>query len=142
MKKILTINDDPKGILRKCAEPIKKFDKDLDNIIDKMLDLCSLLDGYGLAAPQIGISKRIIVAMDRAFVNPEILQLGEETSEQEEGCLSLPGEFIKIKRSNSILLSFSQLSRKRILVSYEGMIARVIQHEIDHLNGKLMIDYK
>ena len=141
--KIITIHSDSKGILRAQAEPVVKFGKDLEHIIDKMLNTCAQNRGRGLAAPQIGISKQIIVVSGRVFINPEVLQRGTDVPEveEEEGCLSVPDVFVKIKRPASILLAFSNLARRRLIIPYSDL-ARPILHEMDHLRGQLITDYE
>ncbi len=135
-------------ILRKVAAPITEFDKDLKKFARDMIEVMHVEDGIGLAAPQIGISKQII-AVDaselvedeypRVFINPEILESSGEWV-VEEGCLSIPGVREEVKRPEKILLKFQDETGELFTEEYSGWLARILQHEIDHLNGILFVD--
>lgn len=135
-------------ILRKVAEPITKFDEDLKQFARDMIDVMHVEDGIGLAAPQIGISKQII-AVDaselvedeypRVFINPEILESSGEWV-VEEGCLSIPGVREEVTRPEKILLRFQDETGELFTEEYSGWLSRILQHEIDHLNGILFVD--
>jgi len=101
-------------------------------------------EGVGLAAPQVGILQRIIIVKDaqenHGFLNPEILSKSRKQATDEEGCLSLPGIFLKIKRAKEIEVAAKTIEGKTVRIQATGLGARIFLHEIDHLNGKLIID--
>ena len=112
-----------------------------------MIDTMIQNDGIGLAAPQLGISKRIIVVRDQdnngialTLINPEIVWESSETIVMDEGCLSIPGETCSIERSKEIIVKFRDQKGKPHRVLFGGLNSRIIQHEIDHLNGVLMVE--
>ena len=140
---ILTIGD----------KKLKRKSKRIDKIDDTIRTLCASLvetmyanNGIGLAAPQVGIHKRIII-VDKGdkepiiLINPEIIFSSESLIEMEEGCLSVPNTFETLKRPESISVKFRDTKGRTHFNTYDGLIARVIQHEIDHLDGKLFIEY-
>ena len=144
---IITI---PDPVLRKTAEPIERVDDDLRRLMDDMLATMYDAPGVGLAAPQIGVSRRLIV-MDAAsddepkdpivMVNPEILDRSEELRVHEEGCLSIPEVTAEIERPAMSRVAFIDRQgepQERVL---EGLLSTIVQHEVDHLNGVLFIDY-
>ena len=142
MLKILTY---PNTILRQKAEVIDDIDDDLRRLIDEMIEAMYLDEGIGLAGPQVGVSKRIIV-MDIgqgpiAIINPEITQRGDEVETVEEGCLSFPGIRLDISRSTEITVRGISDKGEPIEFSAVGLLARVLMHEIDHLDGILFIDH-
>jgi peptide deformylase len=146
MLKLRYIGDD---ILRQPAAEVITFDKELDELVRSMIDLMHNNDGIGLAAPQVGISKRIIVidisSMDEdnqpaAFINPVIIESSGEST-LEEGCLSIPGVRENVTRPEKILLNYLTPIGEKMSESFDGWMARVLQHEIDHLNGILFIDH-
>jgi peptide deformylase len=140
----------PDPILRKKAEPVEQVDGELRRLLEQMLETMRAAPGVGLAAPQIGLSRRVFV-MDparegeppapRCFINPEILELGETTRIHEEGCLSLPGIFAEVERPASILIRYVDTSGELREDRLEGHAATVAQHELDHLNGVLFVDH-
>ena len=144
--KIRLIGDD---ILRRAAEEVDEFDEKLFRLGEEMIEFMHNSDGIGLAAPQVGISKRIIVtdispieddAEPRVFVNPTIIEsIGECTLE--EGCLSVPGVREDVTRPEEILLKYYTTAGEVKTDKFSGWMARVIQHEIDHLDGVLFVDY-
>ncbi len=146
-KKILTI---PDPILREISQPVKKVDKDIKNLMDDMLETMYDAPGIGLAAVQIGILKRVIV-MDLSkekekkkpifIVNPEIISKSDDLVSYEEGCLSIPNQFAEIERPNSCKIKYLDYDGKQNELKAEGLLATCIQHEIDHINGILFIDY-
>lgn len=147
---ILPIITIPDPILRKRALPIERIDAELRRLADDMLATMYEAPGVGLAAPQVGISRRLIVAdaavaEDRrqpmVLINPEILTLGKETRVYEEGCLSLPDVKIDIERPTTLTVRFLDRDGKQQELAATGLLATVIQHEIDHLEGKLIIDF-
>ena len=147
IKKILT---EPNKILRQISVPVEKVGLEEKKIMDDMLDTMYEAPGIGLAAVQIGIPKRIIV-MDisrdenkkepRYFVNPVIKNINEKKSIYEEGCLSVPDQFAEIERPNSCEVEYLDYDGKKQLLKAEGLLATCIQHEMDHLEGILFIDY-
>ena len=147
IKKILT---EPNKLLRQTSESVEKVGDKEKKIMDDMLDTMYEAPGIGLAAIQIGIPKRIIV-MDisrdenkkepRYFVNPVIKKQNEEKSIYEEGCLSVPDQFAEIERPNSCEVEYLDYDGKKQILKAEGLLATCIQHEMDHLEGILFIDY-
>jgi peptide deformylase len=140
----------PDRRLRKASEPVRRVDDELRSLMDDMLETMYAAPGVGLAAVQVGVPIRLIVldtAKDEApprplaMVNPEIVKLGSETRLHEEGCLSIPEVRVEIERPASVTVRYTDRDGKRQELSAEGLLATVIQHEIDHLNGRLIIDY-
>jgi peptide deformylase len=147
IRRILTI---PDSVLRKQAKPIERVDDELRKLMDDMLATMYDAPGIGLAAPQIGISRRLIVmdpAKDDApktsifMVNPEILYRSDDLRVHEEGCLSIPDITAEIERPAATRVSFLDREGKRQEMELEGIWSTLVQHEIDHLNGVLFIDY-
>ena len=141
--KIITLGDFK---LRLKSEPVKEFDDDLGILISKMFDAMYAGNGIGLASVQVGILKRIFVlhiANDepRVFINPEILETSIELSRYEEGCLSVPGITANIERPFAVKVQAYNAAGKPFIINAEDLAATAIQHEIDHLNGKLFIDH-
>jgi peptide deformylase len=134
----------PDYVLRERSFPVMNIDEEIHNLIEAMCQIMYQNRGIGLAAPQIGFLKRIIIADAgdglMTLINPMILQK-EEFDELEEGCLSLPGIEVPVKRNMFIEISTYNSKGKEIKKTLEGLTARVVQHEIDHLNGILIIDY-
>ena len=147
IRKILTI---PDIILREKSLPVEKVNKEIKNLMDDMLNTMYDAPGIGLAAIQIGIPKRIVV-MDLSkdpekknpmyFVNPEITWKSDLKSTYEEGCLSIPNQFAKIDRPEKCHVKFLDYDGNPKEIKAEGLLSTCIQHEIDHLNGVLFIDY-
>lgn len=132
-------------ILRRVAQPVKEIDAQTRRVVERMVEAMIRANGVGLAAPQIGVSKRIIVLdLDgklRVLINPELLETSEETQEALEGCLSVPGIDAEITRKLKARVRGTTLDAERITLDGEGMMARAIQHELDHLDGVLFIDH-
>ena len=147
IRKIL-IEPDP--LLRKISVAVEKVDSKIQQIMDDMLETMYDAPGIGLAAIQIGIPKRIIV-IDLAkegekknplyIVNPQIVFKSDNEATYEEGCLSIPGQFAKIQRPEKCTIKYLDYEGKEKEIKTEGLLATCIQHEIDHLNGILFIDY-
>ena len=147
LRQILT---EPNKILREKSQLVEKVDRDLQKLMDDMLETMYAAPGIGLAAIQVGVSKRVIV-MDLSkkdepkqpmyFVNPEIVEKSQNKSTYEEGCLSVPGQFAEIERSEKCLIKYLDYYGKSKEIKAEGMLATCIQHEIDHLEGILFIDH-
>jgi peptide deformylase len=139
-----TIVKYPNPILRRKADSIRDIDEEIRLLSEDMMEAMYLDDGVGLAAPQVGVSKRLIV-LDvgqgpMSLINPEIVHSEEEQHTVEEGCLSLPGIRIDIARPTQIIVRGIDDQGESREIQAEGLIARVLQHEIDHLNGILIID--
>ncbi len=132
-------------ILEKKAEPVTEFDEGLAVFCEDMFEAMRRDHGIGLAAPQVGISKRLFVTdvegdRKRAFINPEIVMTSPDLVEYEEGCLSFPGLYFMVKRSGSLRIQAFNEKGRPFTVEADGLLARVILHEYDHLDGKLYID--
>lgn len=141
----LSLRVHPDPVLRFQAAPVEIFDNYVDLLVKEMLHFMKLHEGIGLAAPQLGVSQRIIVAgigaaPPIALANPEILRAAGEDA-MVEGCLSLPGVRVNVLRNQSIAVRGLTNDGKSVELSVGGLMARVIQHEIDHLNGTLICDY-
>ncbi len=147
VKKILT---EPNEILRQISKPVEKVGKEEQKLMDDMLETMYSANGIGLAAIQIGVPKRIIV-MDlskdekikepKYFVNPKIKNKDSLKSTYEEGCLSVPNQFAEIDRPKRCDIEYLDYSGNKKLLKAEGLLATCIQHEMDHLEGILFIDY-
>ena len=145
---ILEIKIFPDEILRKISEPVTEFNEKLYTLLDNMAETMYEAPGYGIAAPQVGVSKRIVVidetgGKDRnhrlELINPEIISASGELLE-EEGCLSIPGEHAYVKRYKNVTVKFQDRQGKEHIVEAADYLARVFQHETDHLDGILFID--
>ena len=143
-KNIMKIVIYPNPILRKKAKEIKEITPEICELAKRMTQIMIKEDGVGLAAPQVGISKRMIIVQGEkgpeVFLNPKIIFKSKEKELAEEGCLSLPGLFLEVKRSRRVKVEYTDLEGERYVLSVEGIVARIFQHEIDHLNGILFID--
>lgn len=132
-------------LLRKVATPVV-FDSTLPDLLKEMVSIMRTSNGCGLAAPQIGISKQIVVVEEPEkepafFINPNIYWYSDEKELMEEGCLSLPGIRAEIERYLEIKLAYQNIEGTTCNLYAKGVLAHILQHEIDHLNGKLFIDY-
>ena len=147
---VKTIITEPNKILRQISKPVNIVGKDEQSLMDDMLETMYAADGIGLAAIQIGIPKRIIV-MDISwtkgekkpmyFVNPVIKNKDNDKSIYEEGCLSVPNQFAEIERPKNCEVEYLNYEGEKKLLKAEGLLATCIQHEMDHLEGILFIDY-
>lgn len=141
--RIIRTDNDP--ILRKVSKEVTSFDEKLDVLVEDMIETMHHADGVGLAAPQIGVLKRVIVfdLYDEdgpmALINPRIIDQNGLQME-EEGCLSLPGRHGVVKRPLSVTVQFEDLDGESYEITGEELLARVLCHEIDHLDGILYID--
>lgn len=131
--------------LRKRSERVEEIDDALRLLLDAMLTTLRKAEGVGLAAPQVGINKRFFVVDVNGeerhfFINPEIVETSMETGPYDEGCLSLPGVFREVQRPVSVKVQYQDEYGKLQNVDAHGLLARVIQHENDHLDGKMFID--
>ena len=138
----------PDKRLRKVAVPVKKVDDKIKNIIEQMFFTMYEEKGIGLAATQVNIHKRIIVIDvsenkdKRIFlINPEILSLSDDIDTMEEGCLSVPGFYENVSRPKTVKVSSLDYDGKQIEIEANGLLSTCIQHEIDHLNGRLFVDH-
>ena len=147
---VLPIITLPDPVLRKMSTRVERVDDELRRLADDMLETMYDAPGVGLAAVQVGIRRRLIV-LDTSgkeekprplvLINPEILALGSEMRVHEEGCLSLPDVRVDIERPASLRVRFLDRDGKPQELEAEGLLATAIQHEIDHLNGRLIIDF-
>ena len=141
------------SVLRKKADKIKRDEIDVKKLSDDMFETMENADGIGLAAPQIGISKRIFVVdgtmledekmknFKKVFINPTIISESGEDWDFEEGCLSIPNIRENISRKTDIEITYFDENWNQFTEHFDGMRARVIQHEFDHIQGKLFTDY-
>ena len=147
IKEILT---EPNKILRQISTPVEKVTKDEQKLMDDMLETMYHANGIGLAAIQIGVPKRIIV-MDiqkndekknpMYFVNPVIKNKNKDMATYEEGCLSVPNQFAEVDRPATCEVEYLDYNGKKKMLKANGLLATCIQHEMDHLEGILFIDY-
>ena len=152
---ILEIATLPDPVLRRKAKKITTFDKELQTLIDNMVETMRKAPGVGLAAPQVSISSRLVVIEygeeDEdgketspkklyAVINPEIVQMSEEVENGVEGCLSIPGIVGEVERATKITVKGLNRFGKPVKITAEGWLARIFQHEIDHLEGILFPD--
>ena len=146
----LKLYEYPHPILKKKAEKVDVVDDDLRKLLDDMLETMYASNGCGLAAPQIGLSKRIVVidiahedeeAQPLYMVNPEIVWRSEELEVCEEGCLSVPGQRAEVERPASVKIKYLDYNGKECELLVEDFLAVAAQHELDHLDGVLYIDH-
>ncbi len=141
----------PDARLKTVANPVTEFDDRLRVLADDMLETMYAAPGIGLAAPQVGVLKRLLV-MDcvkeedappkpMVLINPAVTWTSEDRSTHEEGCLSIPEQFAEIERPTEVEVTWNDFEGKQEVERFEGIWATCVQHEIDHLNGKLFIDY-
>ena len=146
IRKILKFPDQD---LRIKAKPVETFDEELKTLTDDMFQTMHSVNGIGLAATQIGVAKQVAVIdispeknEPLVIVNPAIQILDpSKTEDYDEGCLSVPGFFEKISRPSDIKLSYQDLNGKKQEIKPEGLLTKVVQHELDHLNGRLFVDH-
>ena len=147
---VRTILTEPNNTLRKISEPVETVGKEEKLLMDDMVETMYAANGIGLAAIQVGIPKRIIV-MDlgkkdgkkdpRYFVNPVIKNKDTSKTTYEEGCLSVPNQFAEIDRPSKCVIEYLDYNGEKKILNAEGLLATCIQHEMDHLEGILFIDY-
>ena len=147
---VKTILTEPNKLLREVSKTVEGVGEEERKLMDDMLETMYAAPGIGLAAIQIGIPKRIIV-MDISrnenekkpmyFVNPVIKNINTEKARYEEGCLSVPDQFAEIERPNTCEVEYLDYNGQKQLIKAEGLLATCIQHEMDHLEGILFIDY-
>ena len=144
----IIIAPDPR--LLEVSKHVTLINNEVKDLLKDMLEIMYKSNGVGLAAPQVGVLKRLVV-MDCAeqgtkkkplkFINPEILNLSSEKSEFEEGCLSLPTQYAKVERPSIIEVKYEDENGNKIKKKFSGIEATCLQHEIDHLDGKLFVDH-
>ncbi len=136
-------------VLRQPAKRVSKINDELRQLVRDMLQTMYSSDGIGLAAPQVGIHKQIIVADPQpdkesvapwVFINPEIKDWGSTSVTSQEGCLSVPGVYCDVVRPDTIVVTFKDETGRPRTIKTDGLLSRIIQHEIDHLNGVLFVD--
>ena len=147
---VLEILKEPDPILRKKSDEVSKVDNDIRALMDNMLETMYQAPGIGLAAPQVGILKKGIV-IDLAkedepkkplfIINPKIIWKSDELSSREEGCLSIPGYFAEVVRPTKCKLQYLDYDGKQQEIEAEDLLSTCIQHEVDHCDGVLFIDY-
>jgi peptide deformylase len=154
---ILTIITQENKGLRKKSEPVETITPEIVQFINNMIDTLRSKPGLGLAAPQVGKNLRIIIIESRGskdeegniiyenipltiLINPEIVKFSKEKVEMDEGCFSVPNIFGPVSRPKKVKVVAKDIKGKKILINTGGLLARVMQHEIDHLNGVLFID--
>ncbi|MBO6730005.1 MAG: peptide deformylase [Maricaulis sp.] len=147
IREILTV---PNPVLKEISQPVEQVDDALRALMDDMLETMYEADGIGLAAIQVGVPKRVIVmdlsgpeekAEPKFFVNPVLSDPSEDKRPYDEGCLSVPGYYETIERPEKIKLTYLDYDGNEVEEIAEGMFATCIQHEMDHLEGVLFIDY-
>ncbi len=141
----------PDPLLRKVAEPVASFDEDLQKTVDDMFDTMYDAPGIGLAGPQIGYMKRVVVidladeenpdSGKIAMINPEIVGISDTTAVSEEGCLSIPELYYEVERPDEVTVKYFTPQGEEVTRHATGRLATCMQHEIDHLDGVLYIDY-
>lgn len=141
----------PDPILRKVSEPVERVDDELRALLDDMLETMYAAPGIGLAGIQVGVDKRVLV-LDASgkdsdeknpicMINPQILSRSAETSPYEEGCLSIPDVLVEIERPAEVRVRYIDRDGEQQELYASGLLATAVQHEIDHLDGKLIIDF-
>ena len=145
---ILQILEFPDPRLRKIAKPVTVFDEELEHLIEDMLETMHEAEGIGLAATQVNVHKRLLVIdvsenrdAPQVFINPEFEIIENELAEYNEGCLSVPGFYETVSRPRAVKITAQDAKGEKIEQAADGILATCIQHEIDHLDGKLFVDY-
>jgi len=142
---VLTIRTVPEPILRQKSKRVKSIDGSIRKLVADMMETMHAASGVGLAAPQVGIPLRVIVIgmpgeEDFVLINPEVVRKNGERLVT-EGCLSVPGYFGEIQRAQRVTVKGKDLSGKEVRIKAEELLAQALEHEIDHINGVLYIDY-
>lgn len=145
---VLQILEFPDPRLRKIATPVTDYDEELEVLIKDMLETMYEAEGIGLAATQINVHKRLLVIdisenndSPQVFINPSFEIIEDELVEYDEGCLSVPGFYETVSRPAVVRVTAQDQTGEQFSLSAEGMLSTCIQHEIDHLDGKLFVDY-
>ncbi|QND49400.1 peptide deformylase [Rhizobium lusitanum] len=140
----------PDPLLRQASKPIERVDTEILRLADDMLETMYDAPGIGLAAVQIGVARRMLVIdvaregedkQPLVFINPEVVASSDERSVYEEGCLSIPDYYAEVERPARVTVKHIDRDGKEQLIEADGLLATCLQHEIDHLNGVLFIDY-
>ena len=131
--------------LREVSSPVPCINEEIKILIDEMFVTLKKSNGIGLAAPQIGKNIRLFIVQleedsGMVFINPEVIRTSNEQCSMEEGCLSIPKVYEKVIRPKDVTLQYMDINGKKQLIQATGLLARVIQHEYDHLNGVLFVD--
>jgi peptide deformylase len=141
---VLAIRKFGDPVLRSPGLPVVEFDDKLAKLAADMHETMHAAPGVGLAAPQVGIPRRLFTfdsgEESGAYANPEIVWRSDDTEEGEEGCLSIPGVFFPVVRAQSVRVSAQDLDGAAVELQGEGLLARIFQHEIDHVDGILFVD--
>lgn len=132
-------------VLRRNSAPVEQVDESIRALIAEMFRTLDESGGIGLAAPQVGCNIRLFIVQleemeGMVFINPQIIQTSEKVCTMEEGCLSIPSIYEKVVRPKEITLQYVDINGRKQLLTADGLLARVIQHENDHLNGVLFLD--
>ena len=137
----------PSPVLRKRAQEVTEFGSELEEVVRAMFRRMYASEGVGLAAPQVGLRKRILVANhsgeegdELVLVNPKVLERSGAPTTFEEGCLSFPGIFAEVERPDGCKVRAQDLAGQEFEAEYDGFLSRVVQHEYDHLEGVLLVD--
>jgi peptide deformylase len=148
-KRTILLHPDPR--LKAVCDPVDAFDKDLRALADDMLETMYDAPGIGLAAPQVGVMNRMLVmdcvkddlaaAEPMVLINPRVIDASTDLNVYDEGCLSIPDQYAEVERPARVKVEWSNLDGKTVQKEFDGLWATCVQHEIDHLNGKLFIDY-
>jgi len=147
---VLDIIKLPDKRLRQVSEPIKRVDASIRKLVDDMFDTMYKAPGIGLAAIQVGVPRRVIVLdlskkedahAPQIFVNPEVVWASEAKTTREEGCLSIPDYYEEVERPSKVKVKYQDIDGKSHEIEADGLLATCLQHEIDHTNGVLFIDY-
>lgn len=136
----------PNELLAERAEPVAEINAETRELAEEMIEIMTNAEGIGLAGPQVGVLERLFVVKlaedePRVFINPQILETSLETSTYEEGCLSIPGVYADLVRSSVVRVQAWNERGRPFNIEADKLLARVIQHENDHLNGVLFIDH-
>ena len=147
IREIITV---PNEILKKISKPIEKIGEDEKKLVKDLFETMYNSKGIGLAAVQVGILKRVLVVdvsskdeekKPMCFINPKVRKLSDEMAMYEEGCLSIPDTFIEIQRPKICEIEYVDIDGKIKIKKFDGLLSTCIQHEINHLDGKLIIDH-
>lgn len=145
---LLPILEFPDPRLRKVAVPVSTFDSKLESLIDDLLETMYNADGIGLAATQVNVHKRVLVIdvsenkdSPQVFINPTLTIINDELNEYDEGCLSVPGYYETVTRPSGVLIDAQDKQGNSFQLQASELLATCIQHEIDHLDGKLFVDH-
>ena len=135
-------------VLRATAEPVPEVTDELRSLVADMFETMYAAEGVGLAAPQIGLGIRVIVIDPHdevtkpfALFNPDVVEQGSASEKSEEGCLSIPGVRDVVERPATCVVEATDVNGERVRIAADGLLARILQHEVDHLNGVLFLDH-